>query len=540
MPRAEVYEDLLDLEVGLLDPLPLDPAHPAYPLPPLAPSGRREMVSIPCVVLENPYLRATIAVGLGGRLLSLFDRVQERDLLPVPSSLTPVAGGVRGAELRHGIELDLGVPRRGAMGPVRHQIAEPDEEEDPAGVWIEEIVAGTDLSFHAQWALPPDRAELRLEWRVFHRGFEAQFFEPRLRIWGKGRRLAIHPGHTSWEEQGRTVALGPARKLWPRELATFQARILPAPAPEAAACSAFTACVLEDMIAICSAEDVPSAKLLLATADGTLEAKVDLKAGENLGLPLGGVRPEAVAIRDAEGNLRGQVSLEQAQAPGSLAIPEPPSLPQDNEELEAALQAYPLRAGAAALLADRSTPEPAQARTFAEQAVNYNADDHLSWHLMAACDRWLGQEADGAALANAHYLAPMEPVLRAEAFLSQPNSGAKEANPLLAPLREAPDEFLEAACRLIELGRLDDAQRFLDETLRHEDLPMARYLLAYAYLQGSRMAVEAAEQVAAAGRSPLEAAPWRAVERRAVAALAERFPHDPRLPVVLARATRDQ
>ena len=149
MPRAEVYEDLLDLEVGLLDPLPLDPAHPAYPLPPLAPSGRREMVSVPCVVLDNPYLRATIAVGLGGRLLSLFDRVQERDLLAAPLALVPVAGGVRGAELRHGIELDLGTPRRGAMGPVRHQIAEPDEDDEPAGVWIEEIVAGSGLSFHA-------------------------------------------------------------------------------------------------------------------------------------------------------------------------------------------------------------------------------------------------------------------------------------------------------------------------------------------------------------------------------------------------------
>jgi hypothetical protein len=263
-----------------------------------------------------------------------------------------------------------------------------------------------------------------------------------------------------------------------------------------------------------------------------------LAAGASLRLPHGGVRAEAVAIRDGEGKLRGQVSLLGAQPPGAPAIPEPPALPKDDAGLETALQAYPLRAGAAARLADQKALDPQSARSFAEQAVNYNAEDHLAWHLMAACDRWLGQEADGSALANAHYLAPMEPILRAEAFLAQPNAGAKEANPLLAPLREAPDEFLEAACRLIELGRLDDAQRFLDETLRHEDLPMARYLLAYVYLRGSRMAVEAAEHVAAAGRSPLEAAPWRAVERRAIIALAERFPHDPRLPAVLARANQ--
>jgi tetratricopeptide (TPR) repeat protein len=162
-----------------------------------------------------------------------------------------------------------------------------------------------------------------------------------------------------------------------------------------------------------------------------------------------------------------------------------------------------------------------------EQALLYNADDPLLWWEAAAAARVAGRSGDEepAELLNAHYLSPLEPALRAEAFLSQPVEPGKEPNPLVAPLDEAPESYIEVAAMLVEHGLLSDATRWIDEALRHADLAMLRILLAYCYLSGSRMAAEAASEIQKAEALGLPTPlPWRRVEIDALRAVGSRFP----------------
>jgi hypothetical protein len=171
-----------------------------------------------------------------------------------------------------------------------------------------------------------------------------------------------------------------------------------------------------------------------------------------------------------------------------------------------------------------------------EQALLYNAEDHLAWLAKAVYKRIAeGPQSESAELLNAHYLAPLEPALRAEGFLTQPQSQGREANPILKPLKESPEQFIEAACLLLDMHLLSEASRFIDEALRHEDLPMLRYLQAFALLSGTKMSVDAAEHIAAAAGKPFAPPfPWRRREIAVLEYLLSAFPNDARMKQYLA------
>ena len=140
-------------------------------------------------------------------------------------------------------------------------------------------------------------------------------------------------------------------------------------------------------------------------------------------------------------------------------------------------------------------------------------------------------DADNQAeLLNAHYLAPMEPALRAESFLSHPIQPDRDPNPLLRPLAEDPSQFVEVACLLMEAGLFDQASRWIDEAVRHVDLPMLRYLMAYSLLVATKLGIEASEQMRLAGDLPFGPPfPIRPFERKVLEALRDVFPNDLRL-----------
>src|SRR5689334_12931465 len=69
---AEVYEDSIEFEIGLLEaviPTTREGFGDSYPYPPLKPLNRVEKRTFRTVVLENAYLRATFVPDLGGRML---------------------------------------------------------------------------------------------------------------------------------------------------------------------------------------------------------------------------------------------------------------------------------------------------------------------------------------------------------------------------------------------------------------------------------------------------------------------------------------
>jgi len=140
------------------------------------------------------------------------------------------------------------------------------------------------------------------------------------------------------------------------------------------------------------------------------------------------------------------------------------------------------------------------------------------------------RDEESPELAAAHALSPLEPVLRAEAFLSIPQTHGKEPSTVMRPLAGDPDALHECAHLYIEAGFLSDASRLIDEALRHGEHPMLRYMHAWILMKHTRMEMEAAAEVSRAAKSPLQPPfPWRPLEVQAVEELHARFPNDERL-----------
>ena len=156
-------------------------------------------------------------------------------------------------------------------------------------------------------------------------------------------------------------------------------------------------------------------------------------------------------------------------------------------------------------------------------------------YMKAACERRLSPEGERPELINAHYLSPLEPTLRAEALLGQPMQEGSAPSPLLSALAEVPELLIEVACALIEDGLTQDAVRWIEEALRHADLPMLRYLLADAHLAVDPNGFEAAKELTLAGKAEVQPPfPWRPAELGALSRLSARFPEDASLKTWLA------
>jgi len=559
---AEAFEDGVDLQIGLLQAhVPQDQTSwTGYPFPRLQVSKEQEMRTFRTIILENPFLRATVLPGMGGRIASLHDKRTNTELLRRHPLLEPQAGGRRGAFVREGIQIVLdGEERLNAMGNMACQIEHATEESEDAAVWLAETHTGCGLSFHARISMPHDRAELRIEVRVLNRWLRPQSYDAGLRFYlGEGElegrafySRSRKAGVALFSEQvfdGARVdgefleytRFGTPREIAPRQVDNWVVRILPISGLPCVggASSEAAASIDEGVLRVQVSEQKLGHKLLLLTVDGkTLEAPVDLYPENILEIPLGDLRPVEVALRSPAKKDILRFSALGAATPGSsLHAVEGARLTfaMSNDDLLRASFEAGSRHVAHTMLGIKALREKrfAAAGGAFEQALNYNADDHLLWWGKAMAAR-LGEEDNEAELLNAHYLAPLEPALRAESYLSQPLNLDPEPSRLLAPLAENPEEFIEVACLLIEAGLFDQASRWIDEALRHREMAMLRYLMAYCLLTATKLNAEASEQIRLAVQSSLAPPfPYRDVERDAITLLASTFPEDPHLRVL--------
>ncbi len=546
---TDAFEDALDLRIGLLEAVA-----PASPYPRLRPTGIEETRSFGAAILENAYLRVSILPGLGGRIVSIFDKRTGTEILDA-GPLVPRPGGRRGARLTAGIQLLLDVDDRpNDLGPVDYQIEEP-----PEAIWIAESAGGTGLSFHLRIELPPERAELRLEARVLNRtrrplpyngalAFDLgdAAFDGRV-AYVASRRAGLRVASEALERgafaEGRLVwsRFSKAGLLGARQTDAWQAVLTPFSGFDGLPHVADDVAAFHDAVRVQAqaTEPVSGARLLLGLADGqTLEAPADLYPEHVLEIPLDGLAsaPVALAIQ-AEGRdlLRAQAHAAE-ELPSGEAAPvglDDPSVGTLDEAALLRLAFSPAHRSLAHLERGHralARGDHEEADLHLENALLYNGDDPLNWWAKAMARRHSATDEEGPELPNAHYLAPLEPALRAEAFLAQSPAQGKEPNPLVAPLAEKPESLIEVAALLLEIGVYAQASRWIDEALRHRDLAMLRYLAAWALLVGSRMEAEAAFQIAAAARLPFDPPyPWREIEFRALRELRERFPDDARL-----------
>lgn len=538
---SEVFEDGIELAIGLLEAVApsTEAVDPSYPLPALRPLDRTEARTFRTIVLENPYLRATILPDLGGRILSLFDKRTETELVPRPRTLVPTPGGPRGVRLPVGIEFQVHGDRPNAMGRVASAPDLPSEEEDPAGVWLAETSMNGGLAFHVHVSLAPDRVALRLEARVQNRTLRPLPYRGEWVLHGAASSLAVAPeagilldGIARDGETLRVGRFGGEAWLGPRQVDTWVVHLIPLPGGSLAASPEAAIFFDDQVLRIQATTPVEGHKLVLRTADGrTLEAPADLGVDGPLEIPLDDLPalPTAVVLLDAYG--RERLRAERASPPPSFFSAQP-GLGIDRNASETDLRRAtfdPARRGPAwsglGMLA-MGERDFGAADVALENSLLYNGDDPLAWWALSAARRLSGDDGERPELLNAHYLAPLEPMLRAESFLGQSPAMGKEASPLVAPVAEIPEDLVEVACMLIEHGLLDQANRWIDEALRHHDLAMLRYLMAYVLLRGTRMEAEAAEHVRAGAKGLVPPLPWRPVELDALRAVCARFPSD--------------
>jgi len=569
---TDIFEEPLEVEIGLLEADA--PTAESYPYPSLKATSAVQRRSFRAVVLENGLVRAAFVPALGGRLLSFYDKRTGVELLS-SGPLVLEAGGRRGARLLAGVELHLdGAERLTSLGAVQFAAEEPDEDR-PGGLWLSEAVTGTGLSWHLYVTLPKDRAELRFEARAFNRTFQGVPYSAGLLLPARsvnrcmdraffsadgGQGIAVIGDRGRWtgaiaDGMLRVARFPETKTLAPRQLDTWGLSVVPFSGLDSiSAVSQYAASHVDaEQISIQASRPLRQHKLVLLTQSGqSLEAPVEVDPPSISVIKL----PEplkAVALMDPSRDvvLKWEVDWDPVMPGESIIGGANESyrsfksyMSSPDDELEAMTFEVGIRHLAQGLLGSRALAagdfETADQRF--EQALLYNAEDHLTWWMKALSKR--RHESTGeepAELMNAHYLAPLEPALRAESFLSQPRAFEKEPSALLKQMDEYPESFVEVAALLVEARLFEEAARWIGEALRHADLPMLRYLLAYSHLEASGLDLEAAQQVAAAASEPLGPPyPWRSIEIEVLRALAERFPDNRRLEdwIALSQATQ--
>jgi hypothetical protein len=546
-------------------------------MPRLCRTGETVAHRLPLVRIGNRWVEAVVCPDLGGRVVALTDKTGGRTAWGLPPGIRLVEGGRRGVEWAHGAELVLGRGRLNSLGPVDWSVLEPGREEARAAVFLSEVCPGEPLAWHVCLSVAPDRAEVLVEARFENRslgvvearpafvlhgasltGTGAGFFE--LAAPGAALTVAFEPGSalSAREADGKTeIVPDSGTVLGPRGIGSFKLSLsFSSGGGETVAVGRMAAIAVRGpeirVWAIALAE--------LCQVVVGLETGEEMEARPNLepGRPFSATLPAPIAgvvVRGPSGDEALRWSRE-----AETAEPFPPS------SLERALweAAFGLEPSLERLFLDRvrrGEPTPvsplglehaaawnqarrairardwAEADRWIDAGLQRQANDQLLWWLKSLVARHAGKDEEGSpSMVNAHYLAPLEPALRAEAFLSMNPHQSGDPNPLTRPLARHTDALLDVLNWLYDLGLDDDAARLADECLRHRDVPLARYLVAWSLLTKTRMEAEAAHQVRLAAGAPVEPPfPWRPLEIVAIEGLSKRFPRDPRLAVLAGR-----
>jgi len=579
---AEVFEDAIDLHIDLVDTVPMDSTHPgslsAYPLPLLKKRGEQETRRFRTVILENDYLRATFVPALGGRLLSFFDKRVGRELLFSGSAFELREGSERGVWAPQGLSIDLDeTPRANGLGNVDYKPQPGMDEADPAAAWFGETFAcgknGSRTSLHWCAAVGPGLTAIELEVRVGNRDRSPSPLAPTLSLFGAKQQQAQtvegseamyvagdQGGIALLFEEGTLEAGRGAQDrislrrtfgtfgIAPRQQDRFRVVLIPAvwsvtevEGASIAVTEAGVALLKEKSLRFHSTQPLLGAKVEILSSEGSFAAPMDFHPEKPSTVPLESIPGDlqTVAIVSAGNHVvltihPATVTDVPATSPLEYQFSKADSDPISKAELTRGLSRFETRIPAGVALAIRETiaTDYAKADAVIDQVLTWNGDDPLAWWQKAVIRRLGSLQEEGeedAARMNAHFLAPLEPALRAEAFLAMEQTHGKDPHPLVEPLTDNPENLVEVACLYIEHGFYVDAGRWIDEALRHRDLAILHYLQAYLFLTQSQMKAQAAEHLSRAAKSQETPLPWRPVERRAIAALSEAFPSDPRL-----------
>ncbi len=364
------------------------------------------------------------------------------------------------------------------------------------------ILSGTDwdrrLTWHAWVSLAPGVASVAVRLSVFNRGLSPAECSPHICVWPAGPMVVCPVRHAAeaFDVNGALGVVGSTfgKREWqlgPHQTATVEARILLHPDLERIdhASEHAIAMMANDELTIATAEARPNHLLLVGVEGRTFDVKVDAGPTELSVTSLASLpgEIEAFQLRDN----RGKVILDsRAEEPGRevvdvAPIPSLEAVVDDRAALMSA-ERLPSVASAAAfalgLQAMRRLRWSEAAERFEDAAI-LRGDDPLIWWAKNWCLRQLNEDNEHD-LPNAHYLAPLDPVLRADAYLSAPEDAKPE--PLLDAWGADPQPFLEVADLLHDAGLIEARARWLEEARRRAPCKLIELLLAAAHLEQGR------------------------------------------------------
>jgi hypothetical protein len=429
------------------------------------------------------------------------------------------------------------------------------DEEGLRGVWLGFFHNAS--SAHVLLALS-DSAEILVEVRSFNRVLEHELAACAISLGNWSRAQTSREGvillseggaglHVVWDRQWPTVCTGPQPAVvcgagaepflyGPRQTVTWSFRIIPFTGLEGgtSASGAAVASWNGSELRVLPTRHLGSGRVVVATEAGTMEAAADLTPRlHSFDLAsLKGVRGIALVGPEHQQWLLLEPGKE-AQFPPPIPAADhqakPPLLAEAMDTLRQGQDPRPalLRAsldpasksaaylGIASFLA--SIGQYSQAVSWVDDAILFNGEDPLAWWAKAALIRNAGEMSEETPeLPNAHFIAPLEPALRAESFLRSDQVVA-----LLDPLAERPHEGMAAVLSYLDLCLWADSARLLDALLSVKELRSWRLALAYCYLHADGATIDAAEQVRLAEAAPVDGVSVPAYVERALARFAE-------------------
>jgi len=569
---VKIYEQSASFTTKQVVPVPIGDDIPScYPQVRLLVTDETVEQTIPIIWMENEFIRLAIAPSLGGRIIAITDLRTSIDVIPLPTQIDLIEDEFRGAHWSHGIEFVAGLNRSNSLGPIDFRVMEAGTPEDKGALFLFEWTG--DLSWHSAITLYPDRAAFLIEQNVFNRRWTSIVGDGGV-DWTNmsdglvsvnsclvsqnsdraGLYMSWVPGDltsksSSLVDGNSSMRIGGHRTdAIRREFTVYSGQ-----APLLNSNHLIAAFMNNDQLFIQPQQAIENTKIFLSVGGQTLEARFATELGktsttELISLP-GGI--DAISIRNDR--LETIFAWPKVEEIATLPIHESRAAVYD-ELIADAIPPYraflrnpglePFCYWMEAVEAVKDD-EFTKAEELMEKYLGFNAEDPLGWWFKSSIRRESGKakEDDARELPNAHYLAPLEPVLRAEAFLNTPIAEGREPNPLLAQLAVNPDHAAGVVGTYLECHLIQGMARLADELLRHRDNAMVRYLLAFALLEYAKNETAAGEQVMLASKLAIEPPfPHRMVELMAVNQLADTFTGDQRLSTlrgVMERAVKN-
>lgn len=513
---AEVYEEPIEIAVCAMAEAPLAQApvknvRRAFPLAHKIATGHIATLRTVAVVVENRWVRAKVLPELGGRIIQISDLRSGVDVLPVPSPF-PCDDREGMAWLPDGVQIHWGDwPDPMSYRPVAYKIVAASEQEQP-GVWIAGCLPSR--SFHAFISVLAEEAEIVVEVRELNRLLRPHAFGSSVTVAIEGAEevpaapgevalfrpevgcgLSVRSDSSDFIQTGLRESVAVMTRLpdgaerGPRRLDTWTFRIAPfgGIGRPAGVQGGLAASMSAGEVAVAAARFIPGAKIVVRTGSGEqMEAQADLGPTEAFRASL----PEAVSGLAVLGKDRREL----------LRLPPDPQAPAGHDSSELADIGTRAAAHVKRGIAHVQQEDLAEAAASFETALLYNAEDHLSWWAKAVAERRLRDVLESHDLPNAHFLAPLEPVLRAEGFLCSEVRAGSEASAILSSMADRPHELIAACREYFAQGFYADAARLCDEALKLADTVAVRCLLARCYLEVMKMPAEAAAQISAAAK----------------------------------------